>query len=78
VESGGIELILAVNLSIHLCYFFKGVIWLLVATVAGVVPTVSLASFSYIYLLISLNVQVFSLLNLNGTFWSFLETRNID
>ena len=63
-------------------FFFKGVIWLLVAAAAGVVPTVSLASFSYISLLFSFDVQVFVLLDLNGMFWkrffSFLETRNID
>ena len=49
-------------------FFFKGVIWLLVAAVAGVVPTVSLASFSYISLLFSFDVQVFVLLDLNGMF----------
>ena len=80
MEPGGIELILTLRESFNSPQrsFFKGVIWLLVAVVAGVVPTVSLASFSYTTLLISFNVQVFSLLNLNGTFCSFLETRNTD
>ena len=80
MEPGGIELIPTLRESFNSPQrsFFKGVIWLLVAVVAGVVPTVSLANFSYTTLLISFNVQVFSLLNLNGTFCSFLETRNTD
>jgi hypothetical protein len=47
VEPGEIELVpVAVVLSIRFCVLFsKGVIWLLLTTVAGVVPIVSLASF---------------------------------
>jgi hypothetical protein len=66
-----------VVLSIRFCVLFsKGVIWLLLATVAGVVPTVSLASFFvHISLLFSFDVQVFACLDLNGTF-CFLLSRN--
>jgi hypothetical protein len=68
------ELILACRdyLNSLLCSFSKGVIWLLLATVAGVVPTVSLASFSKISLLFSFDVQVFACLDLNGTFCSLV------
>ena len=46
MEPGWLELIVACRgpLDLLLCSF-KGVIWLLIATVAGVVPVVSLASF---------------------------------
>jgi hypothetical protein len=52
VEPGGIELVpVAVVLSIRFCVlFFKCVIWLLLATVAGVVPVVSLDCF-FVHLL---------------------------
>ena len=46
MESGAIALTIARCDSLtSVFFFFKGVIWLLLATVAGVVPTVSLASF---------------------------------
>lgn len=73
MEPGGTELIpLAVVLSIH---FFivcsKGVIWLLLATTAGLLPVVSLASI--LSLLFSFNVQVFACLDLNGNSCSLLS-----
>ncbi|KAH9988691.1 hypothetical protein BJV77DRAFT_729994 [Russula vinacea] len=43
----------------------QGVIWLLLAIVAGIVPTVSPASFSYMFLLFSLDAKVFACLDLN-------------
>ena len=61
----------AVIPSIHL-YVSKGVIWLLLATVAGIVPTVSPAGLSYISSLFSFDVQVFACLNLNGTLYSLV------
>ena len=75
MEPGAIKLILAHcdYLNSLPCSFFKGVIWLLLATVAGVVPTVSPASFSYISLLFSLDAKVFACLDLNGTCCSFLS-----
>ena len=62
-------------LSIHFCVP-KGVILLLLATVAGVLPTVSLASFPHItFLLFSFDVQVFVSLDLNGSFYSLLSSK---
>jgi hypothetical protein len=58
-------------------FFFKGVIWLLLAILAGVVPTVSVISFLYVSLPFSFDVQVFACLNLNGIFCSLVQKREI-
>jgi hypothetical protein len=51
---------------------FKGIIWLLFATLAGIPPTASSPSFPvYLFSHHYMNGQVFIFLNLNGIVYSF-------
>jgi hypothetical protein len=47
----------------------KGVIWLLLAATAEVPPTVAFARFDFLYYYYSPPLQVFLILNLNGSFF---------
>lgn len=81
VETGGIDAILACALLLNRpgwLFIRKGIVWVLIAMVAGFIPVVSLVIFfarlfsPFIILFI---LQVFDCLNLNGIFLSLLSRR---
>jgi hypothetical protein len=75
VETGGIDTILACCATLKSPWRFfirKGILWMLIAMVAGVLPVVSLAIFFASSFIVSLLLQVVHHLNLNGIFLSLL------